>query len=110
MSKNTTQSGHRSRLRERFMKSDIRSLADYEILEMLLFNVFRQKDTKTLSQNLIQNSGSLLQVIQNHGKVKGAGDKVSNYFRLLNLVYQYIITQEHNTEEYVFSSWLSVVN
>ena len=29
--------GHRQRLKERFSKSSIRTLADYEILEMLLF-------------------------------------------------------------------------
>ena len=40
--------GHRKRLKDRFYKSPIRTLPDYEILEMLLFNVILIKDTKLL--------------------------------------------------------------
>ncbi|MBI1327986.1 MAG: DNA repair protein RadC [Alphaproteobacteria bacterium] len=49
--------GHRERLRQRFLdKPD--SLADYELLEMLLF-VIPRKDVKPLAKDLLKKFGSL---------------------------------------------------
>ncbi|MEP3045783.1 MAG: DNA repair protein RadC [Roseibium sp.] len=50
--------GHRQRLRERFRKTGEQSLADYELLEFLLFSAFPRKDTKPIAKALLKRFGS----------------------------------------------------
>ncbi|MGL4307663.1 RadC family protein [Cetobacterium sp. SF1] len=46
--------GHRSRLRERYLKGGYTAFQDYEILEMLLSLLIPRKDTKSLSKALLE--------------------------------------------------------
>lgn len=55
--------GHRSRLKDR-MRQDSRSLADYEILELLLGYANPRKDNKPLAKALLERFGSLRGVYQ----------------------------------------------
>ena len=50
--------GHRGRMRGRLLAGE-QALADYEILEMLLFLGIPRKDTKPLAKGLINDHGSL---------------------------------------------------
>ncbi|WP_298986793.1 DNA repair protein RadC [uncultured Roseibium sp.] len=50
--------GHRQRLRERFRKTGEQSLADYELLEFLLFSALPRQDTKPIAKALLQRFGS----------------------------------------------------
>ena len=50
--------GHRQRLRERLNASP-RSLADYELLELLLTYVLPRRDTKPLAKDILARFGSL---------------------------------------------------
>ena len=45
--------GHRHRMREKLLFRGPEALADYEVLEMLLFAAFRTGDTKPLAKALI---------------------------------------------------------
>lgn len=51
--------GHRQRVKERFMQSGFDGFLPYEVLEMLLFYVIPQADTKPLAKELIRTFGSL---------------------------------------------------
>lgn len=51
--------GHRARLRSRFLESGGVGIPDYEILELILFGVFRNGDTKPLAKALVKEFGSL---------------------------------------------------
>lgn len=51
--------GHRARVRERVLNSGIDSLADYELLELLLFYAIERIDTKPLAKRLLERFGSL---------------------------------------------------
>src|SRR3977135_2700615 len=55
--------GHRQRLRERFVTAGADALADYELLELLLFLAIPQRDTKPLAKALIAKFGSFADVI-----------------------------------------------
>lgn len=55
--------GHRERLRQRVLLRGAHSLADYEILEYMLFGVRRQGDTKPTAKALIDRFGSLAAVL-----------------------------------------------
>src|SRR6266700_1588125 len=50
--------GHRQRLRERFAAGGADALADYELLELLLFMAIPQRDIKPLAKMLIDHFGS----------------------------------------------------
>ena len=55
--------GHRERLRSRVLDRGADSLADYELLEYLLFGVRRQGDTKPTAKALIDRFGSVAGVL-----------------------------------------------
>jgi len=55
--------GHRKRLRERYIKNGIDSLAEHEILEFLLFHSIPRVDTKPLAYRLLETYGSVSNVI-----------------------------------------------
>ncbi|MBB2168474.1 DNA repair protein RadC [Gluconacetobacter aggeris] len=55
----TGPSGHRARMRARVLASGAASLADYEIVEMLLFIGVPRRDTKPQAKALLNRFGSL---------------------------------------------------
>lgn len=57
------QSGHRTRLRTRFLKTGLEGFPDYEALELLLLYVARQKDMKPIAKELISQLGSFRGVL-----------------------------------------------
>jgi len=46
--------GHRDRLRERFLSAGIEALQDYEILELILFAAIPRRDVKPLAKSLLK--------------------------------------------------------
>ena len=46
--------GHRERLRARFREAGSEALADYEMLELLLFRAIPQRDVKPLAKMLLE--------------------------------------------------------
>jgi DNA repair protein RadC len=55
--------GHRGRMRERLLDRGAEGIADYELLEMLLFLAFKKGDTKPLAKALINRFGSFAGVL-----------------------------------------------
>ena len=55
--------GHRERMRERLLSAGPDGLADYELLEMLLFLGIARRDTKPLAKAMINAFGSLSGVL-----------------------------------------------
>eukprot|EP01037_Dinobryon_pediforme_P010828 gene10828-10908_t len=55
--------GHRERMRSRVLTHGAGTLADYELLEMLLFFAFKKGDTKPLAKSLINRFGSFANVL-----------------------------------------------
>jgi len=55
--------GHRERLRDRFRDAGAEALADYELIELLLFRAIPRRDVKPLAKALIQRFGSFAEAI-----------------------------------------------
>jgi DNA repair protein RadC len=55
--------GHRERLRERFREAGSEALADYEMLELVLFRAVPRRDVKPLAKDLLARFGSFAEVI-----------------------------------------------
>lgn len=106
-------SGHRKRLKEKFLKVPIRSLADYEILEMVLFDVFSRRDTKDMAKNLLAKFGSIAGVLNAEPielkKIEGLGDNAVFHLKLLLDLFSrlHIPTK---SDQLVLSNWHSVIN
>ncbi|MBK17923.1 MAG: hypothetical protein CMM52_03675 [Rhodospirillaceae bacterium] len=79
--KPSDQKGHRQRLRQRFVEAGPGSLADYEMLELLLFHAIPRRDTKPTAKRLIERFGSYAAVLRADVKalsqVKGVGETTS---------------------------------
>jgi DNA repair protein RadC len=71
---------HRKRLREKFLRSGDGALADYELLELVLFAATPRRDVKPLAKFLIDKFGSFANVIaappERLKEVPGVGDGV----------------------------------
>jgi DNA repair protein RadC len=69
--------GHRDRLRQRFRDAGADALADYELLEILLFRALPQRDVKPLAKTLLETFGSFAEVIgapeSRLAEIKGLG-------------------------------------
>jgi DNA repair protein RadC len=55
--------GHRGRMRDKLLDRGPDALADYEVLEMLLFFAFKTGDTKPLAKSLINQYGSFARLM-----------------------------------------------
>jgi len=60
---NTGAEGHRERLKQRFLTAGSAALADYELLELLLFSGIPRRDTKPLAKALLAKFGSFAAVL-----------------------------------------------
>jgi DNA repair protein RadC len=55
--------GHRERLRARLLERGADSLADYELLELVLFAAIPQRDVKPLAKELLDRFGSFAEAV-----------------------------------------------
>ena len=69
--------GHRDRLRERFLNAGAGALADYELLELILFSAVPRADTKPIAKALLARFGGFAAVISAEPRrldeIKGVG-------------------------------------
>ncbi|PKL42906.1 MAG: hypothetical protein CVV41_12850 [Candidatus Riflebacteria bacterium HGW-Riflebacteria-1] len=86
--------GHRDRLRKRYDETAFDGFADHEILEILLFYTFAQKDTKPIAKALLKEFGSLEKVLaadfQQLCGVDGVGHASARFISMFRAVLQRI--------------------
>ena len=104
--------GHRERLRQRFLKAPD-SLADYEVLEMLLFNAIPQRDTKPLAKELIAKFGGLSEVLNAEEarlrEIKGVKDRAVVELRLAREA-GLRLSQSNMKKKDVIGSWAALLD
>ncbi len=98
--------GHRQRLRQRIIVS-AENLADYELLEMILFSVIPRKDVKPLAKELLTQFGSLANLI-NTDKEKLLNIKGTNDNLYVNFVIMRELTNRMLKQKVVNHSALQV--
>ena len=105
--------GHRERLRTRFLEAGSDALADYELLELVLFRAIPRGDMKPLAKSLIAKFGSFAEVIAapraRLAEVKGAGDAVIAELKVVEAAAQRLARGEVR-QRHVLSSWTSVLD
>ena len=56
-------SGHRDRLRDRFLEAGDQAVPDYELLELVLFRSIPRRDVKPIAKALIAQFGTFAEVL-----------------------------------------------
>lgn len=105
--------GHRERLRARYRQQGETALADYEILELLLFRLIPRRDTKPIAKALLDRFGTLAGVFGAPPallqEVNGIGEAVAVDLKLIATVSQRTLKSELRNKQ-VLGSWSSVIN
>ncbi|TAE32416.1 MAG: JAB domain-containing protein [Alphaproteobacteria bacterium] len=108
------QSGHRSRLRDRFLERGSDSLADYELLEMALFAAKPRGDVKPLARMLIKEFGSFAGVIratpQALRAMDGVGDAVIASLKVIEASCVRILSNDLHTDRPIINSWSALLD
>ncbi|HET6222423.1 MAG TPA: DNA repair protein RadC [Dongiaceae bacterium] len=105
--------GHRQRLRQRFLEGGPGALADYELLELLLFSVVPQKDTKGMAKALIKRFGSFAGVFAADPaalrEIKGIKDTGIAFLKSVQAAAERI-AREEVTGQPVIGSWKKLID
>ena len=105
--------GHRARLRKRLLSGGAEALADYEVLEYLLFAGMRQGDTKPIAKELLQRFGSLAGVLNANPaalqQVKGVGETSAAALKSVAIAARRMARSEVS-EQPILGSWQSLLD
>ncbi len=86
--------GHRERVRKRFDAVGFEGWSEHEILEFLLFNIYRQRDTNEIAHMLIDRFGTLSNVFAATQvaltSVDGVGEQTAYFLRSVGATFNYI--------------------
>jgi len=105
--------GHRERLRSRFREAGADALADYEMLELILFRAIPQRDVKPLAKALLAKFGSYAEVISappdRLKEVDGLGEAAVTEFKIVQAAAQRL-AQGQVKKRPALSSWNAVID
>ncbi len=111
-SKKPHYAGHRDRLRARFAQTP-NALADYELLELVLFLAIPQKDVKPLAKDLIARFGGLAEMmnapIEELVKVDGIKDKTALALKSITALSQRAMKNELMNKP-ILNSWTRLMD
>ncbi len=104
--------GHRKRLRERFLTAGAGALADYELLELVLFPARPRSDVKPLAKALLARFGSFAAVIsaerERLAEVNGIGDGAIVALKTVQAA-ALMFMRDEVMERPILSSWSAVL-
>jgi DNA repair protein RadC len=105
--------GHRDRLRARFRVAGAAAIADYELLELILFRALPRGDVKPMAKALLDKFGSFAEVIaappQLLQEVRGIGEAAITEFKIVQAAASRLARSEVKQRR-VLSSWPSVLD
>lgn len=105
--------GHRARLRQRLASSGHESLADYELLEMVLFRSNTRGDTKPIAKALLKRFGTLAEVIGAPPhllqEVQGVGPAAAQEIKLFAAIGERMLRSSLSRRQ-VLTSWSQVLD
>lgn len=99
---------HRGRLRARFMQAGHTALADYEMLELVLFRAIARRDVKPIAKRLIQTFGDFNHVISapptQLAEVRGVGEAAIRELKIVEAA-AHRLAQARVVNRDALSSW-----
>ena len=105
--------GHRDRLRARFRSAGSQALADYELLELVLFRAVPRWDVKPLAKALVDRFGSFAEVVaapvQLLAEVPGVKDAIITELKVVEAAAQRLAKGQVKRRP-ALSSWSAVID
>ena len=105
--------GHRDRLRKRFLAGGVDGVADYELLELLLFRAIPRRDVKPLARLLLKRFGSFAEVLTAPParllETKGLGAAAITEFKIVEAAAQQLVRGAIQKRP-VLNSWTGVLD
>jgi DNA repair protein RadC len=105
--------GHRDRLKERFRDTGADALPDYELLELILFQVIRRADTKPLAKALLTRFGSFSEVLAAPQarllEVSGVGEAVAHHLKVTHAAARRF-ARDPVRKRALLDSWTAVID
>jgi DNA repair protein RadC len=106
-------SGHRARLRDRLLNGGAEALADYEVLEYLLFGALARGDTKPQAKALLARFGTLSGVLNADPallkQVKGVSEASVGILKIAATAARRMARSEVQSQP-VLGSWQSLID
>ncbi|MCF6273311.1 MAG: DNA repair protein RadC [Rhodobacteraceae bacterium] len=103
---------HRQRLRARFMRAGATALADYEMLELVLFRAIPRRDVKPLAKRLLAEFGDFNRVItappSRLAKMQGIGDAAVQELKIVEAAAQ-MLGQAKVLGKNAITSWSALM-
>lgn len=104
---------HRKRLRGRFMSGGAAAMADYEMLELVLFRAIPRRDVKPLAYALIERFGDFNGVVSASparlADVNGVGDAVITELKIVEAA-AHRLARARVVNKQVVSSWDALID
>ncbi len=104
--------GHRARLRLRFETGGGDALADYELLELMLFRALPRRDVKPIAKALLARFGSFAEVLaarpERLAEVEGVGEGVVHDFKVIEAAARRLTRGEIRHKQ-ALASWKEVL-
>ena len=95
-------SGHRQRLKKRFLEEGLAHFNEHQVLELMLFYCIPRQDTNPIAHALLDRFGSLSQVMEapvtELQKVPGMGEASAAFLSLLNAFCRYYLINRSSTD------------
>jgi DNA repair protein RadC len=105
--------GHRERLRARFREAGADAMADYELMELVLFRALPRRDVKPLAKALVAHFGSFAEAIAapptRLAEIAGLGDAAITELKVIQAAANRLAKGELKRRP-VLSSWSSVID
>ena len=105
--------GHRGRLREKFRNKGADALADYELLELILFRSIPRRDIKPLAKQLLNEFGSLAEILgatpARLSSITGLGESVVVDLKLIHAAAN-TMNAEKIRDRKLLGSWSGVLD
>ncbi len=113
MDKKPHYSGHRARLRERFVSSGEDALQDYELIELLLFMALPRRDVKPLAKTLLARFGSLPELMSapHHAlmQIEGISENTATAIKTVTAIAHRTIKQELSQKP-ILNNWARLMD
>jgi DNA repair protein RadC len=105
--------GHRQRLRARFRQAGAQALAEYELLELVLFRALPRRDVKPIAKKLLEKFGSFAEVISappaRLAEVSGLGEETITDLKIVQAAASELL-RGGLRQKPVLSSWSAVLD
>jgi DNA repair protein RadC len=106
-------SGHRSRVRKKFLQSFGEELHDYELLEILLFAANPRQDTKSIAKKLIEKFGDVSSVVSADVEllksVEGVGEAAIVQIKIISQIIKRVLKKSAK-EKPLLNNFEAVLN